>query len=238
MKTERLYMRKTVLFDLDDTLYPELSFVKSGYRSVAVFLTERYQPKLKDDKRIYEELMALFYENPKRVFNRYLEACNIPFGDREIRELVDCYRKHEPDIVLYPDALQTLFRLRDLGCDLGIISDGYHVSQRNKLNALFNGRLNLFGRIILTDELGRGYSKPDERSFLMVKEYFKTDWSDMVYVGDNPAKDFYIGNEHPILTIRIKKPGTVYEGTEYLEGVREKLMISELSELYGIIKRS
>ena len=80
---------------------------------------------------------------------------------------------------------------------MGIISDGYHVSQRNKLEALFTGKQNLFGRVILTDELGRDYRKPDERSFLMIKEYFKTDWSDMVYVGDNPEKDFYINRMSP-----------------------------------------
>ncbi|HEX2953991.1 MAG TPA: HAD family hydrolase, partial [Bacillota bacterium] len=39
-----------LVFDLDDTLYEELTFVKSGFRAVAGFLQERYgipaQPSL------------------------------------------------------------------------------------------------------------------------------------------------------------------------------------------------
>ena len=227
-------MRKTVLFDLDDTLYPELSFVKSGYRSVSRFLAEKYH--IEGD--VYGELNAIFSENPRRVFNRFLDAHDISYEEADIKELVTLYREHEPDIELYADVLPCLFKLKEAGCHLGIISDGYSVSQKNKIEALFQGKLNLFGRIILTDELGRDYNKPDERSFIMMKEFFKTDWSDMVYVGDNPAKDFYIGNNYPILTIRLKKPGTVYEDTEYLEGIRERALIEDLAELPAIIKRS
>ena len=33
---------KAVVFDLDDTLYPEISFVKSGFRVVAGYLGPRF----------------------------------------------------------------------------------------------------------------------------------------------------------------------------------------------------
>ena len=37
----------------------------------------------------------------------------------------------------------------------------------------------------------------------MMKEAFLASWEDMVYVGDNPEKDFYIGRDFPIMTVRI-----------------------------------
>ncbi len=230
-------MRRIVLFDLDDTLYPELSFVKSGYKAVSEYLVRRYSLEC-DPGSVYDKLYRLFEEDPRRVFNRFLSEYDIAFEEGDIRELVKLYREHKPSIELYPDALLCLFKLRDMGCELGIISDGYRVSQKNKLNALFPGKMNLFGRVILTDELGKEYCKPDGRSFIMMKEFFKTDWTDMIYVGDNPRKDFYIGNDFPILTIRLKKEGTVYENSDYLEGIREKLTIGELSELPECVKRS
>ena len=246
MKTEKPYMRKIVLFDLDDTLYPELSFVKSGYKAVSEYLVKKYplmeERPVKDgdssSAAVYEKLYGLFKEDPRRVFNRLLFEYDIAYEEKDIKELVKLYREHKPSIELYPDALACLFKLKDMGCELGIISDGYHVSQKNKLEALFPGKMNLFGRVILTDELGREYYKPDCRSFIMMKEFFKTDWTDMIYVGDNPQKDFYIGNDYPILTVRLKKEGTVYENSDYLEGIREKLSIGGLSELPEFVKRS
>lgn len=237
MKTEKPYMRKIVLFDLDDTLYPELSFVKSGYKAVSEHLVKKY-PIEDDPGAVYEKLYRLFTEDSGLVFNRLLCGYDIAFEEEDIKELVKLYREHKPSIELYPDALACLFKLKDMGCELGIISDGYHISQKNKLEALFPGKMNLFGRVILTDELGREYCKPDDRSFIMMKEFFKADWTDMIYVGDNPRKDFYIGNNYPILTIRLKKEGTVYADSEYLEGIREKLSIGELSQLPESVKRS
>lgn len=224
-------MRKIVLFDLDDTLYPELSFVKSGYCAVSELIEQKYQ--ISGD--IYEELCSLFKEDSRMVFNRFLEKHSISCTETDIMELVACYREHKPAISLYPDALDTLMRLKDAGCKLGIISDGYAVSQSNKINALFPKKIDIFDKIILTDEFGKDYYKPDSRAFLMMKEFFGTNWENMVYVGDNPKKDFYIGEAFPILTIRLFKQGTVYENSPYLNNVKEKLRVSELSELMEIV---
>ncbi len=225
-------MRKTVLFDLDDTLYPELSFVRSGYRATAELLKSEYG--FTGD--IYEELSALFKESPKRVFNRFFSARDADYNENDIKRLVACYREHRPDISPYPDTMNTLYRLRDMGCVLGIISDGYAPSQKNKLQALFSSWRKLFERVILTDELGKDYNKPDERSFIMMKEFFKTDWNDMVYVGDNPKKDFYIGDRYPILTVRLLKPDGVYKDAPYLDEIKERLRITELSSLPELVR--
>ncbi|MCR4655888.1 MAG: HAD-IA family hydrolase [Lachnospiraceae bacterium] len=225
-------MRKTVLFDLDDTLYPELSFVKSGYHAVSELINDKY--RLNGD--FFDELFALFTEDPKRVFNRFLEKHSLGCSGEDIRELVTCYREHEPSICLYPDALNTLLKLKAMGYGLGIISDGYAISQKNKIKALFPHDEDIFDKIILTDELGEDYHKPDSRAFLMMKEFFGTKWEEMAYVGDNPKKDFYIGKAFPILTIRLFKQGTVYENSPYLNDLREKLRIFKLSELTEIVE--
>ncbi len=119
--------------------------------------------------------------------------------------------------------------MRKRGVKLGIISDGYAVTQQNKIAALKASAL--FDKIILTDTLGRDYWKPDERAFFMMKEAFGLDFSQMVYVGDNPEKDFYIGKNYPILTVRLDRQNGVYQDRAYLGGVKEKMRIGSLFEL-------
>jgi putative hydrolase of the HAD superfamily len=58
----------------------------------------------------------------------------------------------------------------------------------------------------------------------------------MLYVGDNPEKDFYISNIHPIQTIRIYRNG-VYENREYLSNIKENYSIYGLDELDVIVKQ-
>ena len=53
----------------------------------------------------------------------------------------------------------------------------------------------------------------------------------MIYVGDNPQKDFYVKKSIPIITVRICREKAIYEKAEYLENIREDLSIRNLEEL-------
>ena len=226
-------MKKAVLFDLDDTLISEDEYIRSGYTAVAQFLRDMYGW---DERMTARQLYDLYLEDPKLVFNRLLEAHDIRYKDNEISELVSVYREHIPDVHFYPDVKPTLYALKDKGLKLGLLSDGYAVTQRKKLTVLGVSGKKLFDKILITDELGRDYWKPDPRPFIMMKEAFMTDWSDMVYVGDNPEKDFFIGRDFPIITVRIMREGSVYEHAAYREGYRETARITSLNDLLKIIR--
>ncbi|WP_318753436.1 HAD-IA family hydrolase [Globicatella sp. PHS-GS-PNBC-21-1553] len=55
-----------------------------------------------------------------------------------------------------------------------------------------------FDKIIVTDELGRAYWKPHPKSFEIMKAHFGVNYNEMVYVGDNPQKDFFIKKSIPL----------------------------------------
>ncbi|MCR4738984.1 MAG: HAD-IA family hydrolase [Lachnospiraceae bacterium] len=227
-------MKKVILFDLDDTLAPEDDFIRSGYAETARYLKDRYFPGY-DEEKIKEELYALYKESPRFVFNRYLEGKNTAYTGEDIKELIRIYREHEPSVSYYDDVMPSLKELKELGFKLGIITDGFVISQRNKLKAL--DAFSFFDRIIITGELGEGYGKPDERPFIMMKEAFCAELSDLVYVGDNPEKDFYIGKDKEISTIRIYRKGSVYENAGYREDIREDIRIGSFDELLSAVKR-
>ena len=225
-------MKKAVIFDLDDTLISEDEYIHSGYAAVARFLKDMYGW---DERMSARQLYDLYLEDPKFVFNRMLEAHDIRFKENEINELIGVYREHIPDIHFYPDVRPCLSTLKNKGIKLGLLSDGYAVTQRKKLTVLnVNGR-KVFDKIIITDELGRDYWKPDPRPFIMMKEAFLADWNDMVYVGDNPEKDFFIGRDFPIMTVRIMRDNCVYADRQYKEGYRETARIKSLYELVKVI---
>jgi len=219
-------MVKVILFDLDDTLISEDQYVRSGYRYVARVLAEKYGIEANQaEKELYKE----YLENKKNVFNRYLDKCGILYSDMEIKELVMKYRNHFPDIEYFQDVKPLLTKLKSKGIRLGIISDGYLYAQKKKAEAISLDED--FEKIIFTDELGMEYWKPSVKAFELMKDYFEVEYCEMIYVGDNPQKDFYVKKSIPIITVRICREKAIYEKAEYLENIREDLSIRNLEEL-------
>ncbi|PQD96169.1 haloacid dehalogenase [Pradoshia eiseniae] len=224
-------MIKAVIFDLDDTLISERKYIESGYRHISKLLSSKLE---KNEFDLYELLIKLFSQSPKNVFNRLFDTLNKPYTKSDILELVEEYRNHIPLIEFYIDVLPCLEMLKEKGLKLGIITDGYAIAQRQKLEAV--QAFELFDEIIVTDELGREYWKPHVKAFELMKERLNIEFNEMIYVGDNPEKDFHIGAQYPVHTIRIYREG-VYKDSYYLNDIRENFSIHSLNELDLIIGR-
>ncbi|MDA1745331.1 HAD-IA family hydrolase [Bacillus paranthracis] len=223
-------MIKAVIFDLDDTLISEKKYIESGYKHIAKLLSEKLQ---KDEQELYQLLMDLFNENARNVFNRVFDTFGVSYNQNDIMQLVEEYRNHTPIIQFFEDVLPCLKNLRVKGIGVGIITDGYANGQRQKLRALKAD--NYFDEIIVTDELGRQYWKPHSKAFEIMQEKLNVKFDEMLYVGDNPEKDFYISNIHPIKTIRIYRNG-VYKNREYFSNIKEHYSIYGLEELDLIVR--
>lgn len=223
-------MIKAVVFDLDDTLISEKEYIKSGYRHIAEVVSQRFNFN-KD--QVYIDLFQLFKKSPHNVFNRLYEKYNIEYSKDMIIDLVNEYRGHFPNIKFYDDVLPCLNELKRLGVKIGIITDGYAIAQRQKLIAVEADKY--FDEIIVTDELGREYWKPHTKAFEIIKERFEVSFDEIVYVGDNPEKDFYISNIYPIKTIRILRDG-VHKNNCYLDGIREDFSLDKFINLIEIIR--
>ena len=175
-------MIQAILFDLDDTLYPEKEFVVSGYKAVArkVAATEGCDFTAAFDCMMY----SLQTAGRHTVFSDLLAYFpTIPFT---INELVWAYREHVPMIELMPGYSQLLQRLKK-NYRLGIITDGLPATQRSKVGAL--GIESLFDRIIYSWDYGQERQKPHPHSFTLMTEFFQLPPKSMLFVGDNPEKD-------------------------------------------------
>ncbi len=170
---------KAIVFDLDDTLYSEKEYVRSGFRAIADTL-----PQI---KRMEEKLWQAF-EQKKSAIDEVLTAEGM-YTEELKQKCLSVYRYHQPDIHLYEGVKKMLLKLRQDGYKLGIITDGRLEGQRAKIKAL--GLDELVDHIIVTDELGGvEYRKPNKAAFVKMKEMLNVAFEEMCYLGDNINKDF------------------------------------------------
>ncbi len=222
-------MLKAIIFDLDDTLISEMEYIKSGYCHVSKLLCEELR-FVKED--LYQLLLRLFAENPKHVFNRLYDSLKIPYSNDKIQQLVWEYRNHTPAIEYYPDVLPCLELLTKRSIKTGIITDGNVTTQVNKLKAV--GAWDCFDEIIITDLLGEKFRKPHPKPFELMREKMGIRFDEMMYVGDNPEKDFFISSIYPIITVRINRQG-IYQYKNYFNDIREIYSIKSLLEMFCYI---
>jgi putative hydrolase of the HAD superfamily len=162
-----------IIFDLDDTLYSEKDYVRSGYKKIAEYF---HIPDLADE-------MWKAFKSGGKAIDEALKSVNLL--DRRA-EALQIYRTQQPDIELYPGVRELLQRIREKK-KIAIITDGRPEGQSAKLKAL---KIQV-DKIIITDELGGvEFRKPNETAFRMMQEYFQVPFKQMVYIGDNLRKDF------------------------------------------------
>lgn len=182
--------RRVVVFDLDDTLYKEIDFLKSGYRKVAELVERRHGI---DAGVVYDNLLGWYRkgDNPFVILNDYY-GIHGPIDD-----YLKVYRYHQPTISLTQEVRDTLTTLTRNGAFLGMISDGRVITQRQKISALGLTEWISEDAIIINEE--KVHFKPSrwgyERMMALVAERYPHDKFLYYYVGDNPGKDFVAPNE-------------------------------------------
>jgi putative hydrolase of the HAD superfamily len=224
-------MVKVVIFDLDDTLISEKEYIKSGFRHIAGIIHCKYGMSI---NLAYRDLLRLFEANRKNVFNRLLDKYGIVYCDDIISDLVYEYRNHYPQLKLYDDVIPCLEYLKSKQIQTGIVTDGYEISQKRKLDAI--KVRDYFDCIIVTDELGQEFWKPHPKAFEIIKSKLNVSYSEMIYVGDNPKKDFAAGNKLGIITMQIHRIHGIYSPFCSLKDYEPMMEIKSLDELVRYIK--
>ena len=87
--------------------------------------------------------------------------------------------------VKYPFTEPTLIRLKEMGLKLGIITNGEHDLQWNKLRLLNFDYL--FDEIVISGDVG--VQKPETKPFEVMSKKLGIEPQNLLYVGDNPLND-------------------------------------------------
>ena len=198
---------RAIIFDLDDTLYPERDYVLSGFRAIAAWLEKE---KKVSSSESYSELKSLFDAGVRGdTFNQWLRGKRL--SDELVPSLVRVYREHTPVLTPFEGAEEVLTSLQKT-YRLALLSDGYLEVQKAKLKAL--GLERFFEVVVFSDQWGREHWKPSVRPFKTAAELLHLEPSEMVYVADNPVKDFLGARQVGIFTVRLRREGSEYAHLE------------------------
>lgn len=182
---------EAVIFDLDDTLYSEKEYVRSGYHQIAEHF---HRPELED------ELWQAFLEKKPAI-----DAVIPEHKDEALR----IYREQKPDVHLYSGVRDMLTRLHK-HYKLGLITDGRTEGQKAKIDTL--GIRDYFDEIIITDELGGiEYRKPCDKAFHIMLEKLGVEPARAVYIGDNVDKDFIAPEKLGMKSIWFRNADSLYQ---------------------------
>lgn len=218
---------KAVVFDLDDTLYPEIDYVKSGFCAVGEEMQKRFG--VQDAARRLNEYFAA---DRRDVYGRVLRDYGVAFTEGDIADLIRVYRTHIPKLSLSTEVRETLLALREQGYKLGIVTDGRPFQQRAKIQAL--GLKELVDTIVITDELGGAeYRKPHPKAFEILCGEFGVKAEETVYVGDNPQKDFAVKKFLPMTTVMVK--GGLYRDGAFLYGIVPDVTVETVAALKELV---
>ena len=210
-------MSATVVFDLDDTLVKEIDYLKSAFKAIAL----RVDPT---SDTLFDQMM-LWYQNKDNVFQNIENLYGF-----SVNELKQQYRTHLPDFTQYKGVSELLRKFKEKGCFVGLITDGYSLTQRNKLKAL--GIEELFDLIVISEEFGS--EKPNEDNY---KIFHQFNTKDYYYIGDNTAKDFVTPNRLGWVSVCLLNNGKNIHPQDFTKETvyLPQRTITELKELFTFI---
>lgn len=215
-------MKTFIVFDLDDTLFPEHDYVESAYRHIADVL---------ERESGYDRDKALrFMHLPGNPFDNLSAA----IGQRmSIPRMLEIYRTHRPDLHLESATAEALAILRNRDVGMGLLTEGRIVTQTNKIEALHLWQF-LTVAPMITEPRERG---GDGKSFALYTADITADH--FVSVGDNPSKDFAQPNSMGWITIAIADRGFNIHPQNFgsvAPEYRPQFIIRSISELPELLR--
>jgi putative hydrolase of the HAD superfamily len=196
-------VHRAIVFDIDDTLYLERDYVRSGFAAVGAWA--RTELGVAD---LAERAWAAFEAGVRgRVFDDALAACGVRANGTVVARLVDVYRAHAPAIEPLPDVSAWLAG-RPADVAIAVVTDGPLASQRAKAAAL--GLAGWADPVVFTEELGPGLGKPHPAAFARVEAALGLSGAACAYVADNPAKDFAGPRSRGWRTVRVRRDGALH----------------------------
>jgi len=196
---------KVIVWDVDDTLILERDFARSGFAAVGEWLAVEHGVK-----GFFAEAWAAFERGVRgTIFNEALDKLRVKVvDDTIIPMLVRVYREHPPNIHMLGDAAEVMEVAHAIEIPMAVITDGPLEMQRSKANAL--GLSRRCAPVVFGWQQGKEFGKPHPSSYVEVQQHHDVSGDALVYIADNPHKDFVAPRELGWRTVRLRRPSSLH----------------------------
>lgn len=187
---------RAVGFDLDGTLFDHHGSAADAVRN---FMTELEREPTIERVTAWFELEAQHFESWRagdltfaeqrrlrlRDFLEFLSVV-VPARDDVLDELFEKYLvDYRRAWRAFPGTEAVLENLRGRGIRIGVLTNGNHAQQIDKLNV--TGLTHLIDVVCTSEDIG--FAKPDPRAFEILAARLECSTSEMVFIGDNSEMD-------------------------------------------------
>jgi putative hydrolase of the HAD superfamily len=230
----------TVLFDLDDTLHDDTAAYRAAARTVAETIAHEHG--------IDAQALADAYERAAMAFWSSLSADHLTLAIEDQRERMwhealcavglddpglaprcaDGYVRARADVLeLSPGALDVLMALRDRGCKLGLVTNGFAATHHEKIDRLgLRDRMDAF---FIADEVGM--IKPDPELYRHACRVLGSEPARTAMVGDRYARDVLGAHEVGLFTVLIDVHGIAIP----TDGPRPDAVVASITDVSRVL---
>jgi putative hydrolase of the HAD superfamily len=189
---------RAVIFDLDDTLYPERRFVLSGFAAVAAEAERLYGIPRGEAFGVLRRSLGRGRRGQalQDLAGRFLLPAD------SVRWLRSFFRGHDPRLRLPMVSAKVVLELRR-DWKVGILTNGTPDVQARKVAAL--GLAGRVDHVVYAMHTGPG--KPDAAAFDTVLGRLEASASESVFVGDDPVCDIEGARRMGLKTVRVRGNG-------------------------------
>ncbi|SFG75050.1 FMN phosphatase YigB, HAD superfamily [Lachnospiraceae bacterium C7] len=217
---------KVVIFNLDNTLYPEIDYIQSGCKAVAEKACSIFRGAVYE--QVYEELVEkTVAKKPaiQQLVKQFATGLSIKRQYDLTQMFINTYRQHNPKIGMTSETNELFDEIRRRGLQIGIITDGRGDIQRKKLEKL--GLINdaRISEIIITDELAgktgnpSAFRMPNPIAFEIIRQRFAVPYHRMIFVSNNMAKDFEAPQRLGIRCLHYKNTESKYKASDAISTI-------------------
>lgn len=178
---------KNWIFDLDDTLYPEIDYIKPAYFRLSKEIEQRNGIPVESS---YNFLLDEFIRgNRHKLFDRFITSFGLNSSSMEYMLSILRSVTIENGLQMYPHMIDFIEKLKEKEVTCFVVTNGNVEQQRNKINHL--GIARHFAEIVYANNLT---PKPDPASWYFLKRKFNLNESESVYVGDAQSDELFAVN--------------------------------------------
>lgn len=204
-------MLKAILFDLDNTLIDFTAMKRASCEAAVSAMVGAGLPLAKN--KAFEELYALYGVHgieDSKIFQKFLKKFLGKVDYRILGKGISAYRKAQVGFLEpYPGVRSTLVKLKEKGLALGIVTDAPRLKAWVRLSEM---NLEDFFDVVLT--LGDTKKlKPHKQPFQKAAKDLKLSPAEILFVGDNPARDI-VGAKSAGMKTALAKYGQVFQNSK------------------------